>query len=145
MSISTYIQYAILHNRTTTEHHLEHHGDVGGDPKFKIEMVKSFKKPLERQCFEGLCISQAKEGTTTMNRKGEWGQNLPPKFSLSEDSKDNQVQHVQNPKIVKKGKRKSNRQNDRQTPELHIEPGGSLPKKARISTSDEALAISTDS
>ena len=80
-----------------------------------------------------------------MNRKGEWGQNLPPKFSLSEDSKDNQVQHVQKPKIVKKGKRKSNRQNDKHTPELHIEPGGSLPKKARISTSDEALAISTDS
>ena len=31
------------------KHHLEHHGDMGGDPKFKIEMVRSFRKPLERQ------------------------------------------------------------------------------------------------
>ena len=70
-------------------------------------------------------------------------QNLPPKFSLNEDAKDTNFSNVQRPQIEKKGKRKSDRQKNKQTSEIHIEPGESLAKKARTSTSDEALAIPT--
>ena len=61
------------------EHHKENH--KGEEyPKFKVELVKKCKKPLVRHILEGLKIDKFKG--ITINRKGEWGQNLPPKFII---------------------------------------------------------------
>ena len=46
-------------------------------------MVKSFETPLERQVYEGVRIAQSK--AIPINRKGEWGQNVPPRFRIHED------------------------------------------------------------
>ena len=43
---------------------------------FKMKLLSKHLKPLERQCKEGLDISEYKEGKV-MNRRGEWGENLP--------------------------------------------------------------------
>ena len=53
------------------EHHLDNHEGI---PKVdvQLEIVKQFKKPLERQIYEGVKINQSK--ATLMNRKGECGQ-----------------------------------------------------------------------
>ena len=64
------------------EHLIEVHGE-GAVPNFKLELVKAFRKPLERQVYEGVKITLSNPDIT-MNRKGEWGQNLPPKFSCDE-------------------------------------------------------------
>ena len=72
-------------------------------------MVRSFKKPLERQSFEGICISKAEAGIS-MNRKGEWGKNRPPYFGFSDDGKDSQFSNVQRTQIENRGKRKNDRQ-----------------------------------
>ena len=61
------------------EHHEEHHKGEES-PNFKVELVKKCRKPLERQIIEGIKIDKFKG--ITMNRKGEWGQNLPPKFTI---------------------------------------------------------------
>ena len=64
------------------EHHAECHGDL--EPKFSMKVVSKQRKPLQRQTLEGILVSQAEEGTL-MNRKGEWGQNLPPKLEIVDD------------------------------------------------------------
>ena len=66
------------------EHIMEfHEGTKAERSQFKVEVMKRFVKPLERQIFEGHQIQNFKDGTI-MNRKGEWGQNLPPKFTVEE-------------------------------------------------------------
>ena len=69
-------------NSSMIEHHEETHREEE-KPEFKVEMVRSFQKPLERQVFEGIKIAASK--AIPMNRKGEWGQNLPPKFDFEEE------------------------------------------------------------
>ena len=64
------------------EHLIEVHGE-GAVPNFKLELVKAFRKPLERQVYEGVKITLSNPDIT-MNRMGDWGQNLPPKFSCDE-------------------------------------------------------------
>ena len=65
------------------EHHQESHPNM--DHNFSMKLVAKCKKPLQTQTLEGLLVSQAKEGTL-MNRKGEWGQNLPSKFEVVDDA-----------------------------------------------------------
>ena len=57
-----------------------------GLPKIEIGMkvVAKFFKPLERQTKEGQMVNDFK-GHHIFNRKGEWGENVPPKFGLLED------------------------------------------------------------
>ena len=64
------------------EHHIEKHENQ--EPSFRAKVVLSVQKPLERQCREGYLIGNPPEGVTLMNRKGEWGQNLPPKFTYDQ-------------------------------------------------------------
>ena len=61
------------------EHHLEKHEKQ--EPNFRAKVVLSVRKPLERQCREGYLIGNPPDGVNLMNRKGEWGQNLPPNFT----------------------------------------------------------------
>ena len=46
-----------------------------------MKVIKRFKRTLDRKVYEGTLISEPKS-TTLMNRKGELGQNLPPKFGI---------------------------------------------------------------
>ena len=67
------------------EHHLEEHPQQ--EPEFSMKVLKFIPKPLERQCQEAVLIDEY-QGMKIMNRRGEWGQNLPPKLTLE----DNQAQ-----------------------------------------------------
>ena len=67
------------------EHHLEEHPQQ--EPEFSMKVLKFIPKPLERQCQEAALIDEY-QGMKIMNRRGEWGQNLPPKLTLE----DNQAQ-----------------------------------------------------
>ena len=69
------------------EHHEDEHGAM--DPNFSMKVVETFRKPLQRQTYEGLLIGFSKEGTL-MNRRGEWGQNLPPKLEVVDPNMDGQ-------------------------------------------------------
>ena len=64
------------------EHHQEMHPGV--PIRMKLELIKSQLKPLQRQVLEGQLVANPKEGMQLMNRKGEWGQNLPPKFTIDD-------------------------------------------------------------
>ena len=61
------------------EHHMEdHHGQ---DPWFEMKVKSVHDKPLHRQCEEAHLIENF-SGQKIMNRKGEWGQNLPPRLTI---------------------------------------------------------------
>ena len=64
---------------------LKHHSGSQMAPDYKVELVRSFRKPMERQIFEGMRIRNSK--AIPINRKGEWGQNLPPRFEIEETKK----------------------------------------------------------
>ena len=67
------------------EHFQEHHKETKpGLEHFKLEVLKRFAKCLERQIFEGYRIRNYK-GEKIMNRRGDWGQNLPPQFSIERE------------------------------------------------------------
>ena len=59
----------------------EHNGEP---TNFKMKLVSKHFKPLERQCAEAIQINEYKEGMV-MNRRGEFGENLPPDFGILED------------------------------------------------------------
>ena len=61
------------------EHHQEAHPEE--ELKVAMEVVRLEPKPLHRKTLEGMKISEHKGGFL-MNRRGEWGQNLPPKFGV---------------------------------------------------------------
>ena len=72
------------------EHLLEAHPGVGVEDDedtsahFQMSIVSTHPKPLQRQCQEAHLIQTFREGQL-MNRKGEWGQNLPPKLTLADE------------------------------------------------------------
>ena len=68
---------------------MEHHQENLPEKqlKVKLEQVRSVVKPLQRQVLEGQSMVNVPSGTELMNKKGEWGQNLPPKFTV-EDYRD---------------------------------------------------------
>ena len=61
------------------EQHEEQH-KVEESLSFTVELVKKCSKLLDRQVLEGGKIDKFKG--TTVNGKGEWGQNLPPNFTI---------------------------------------------------------------
>ena len=63
------------------EHQLEHHPGVPSN--FAMEVLSAHERPLERQVEEADLIGNF--SGTLMNRRGEWGQNLPPRFTIGED------------------------------------------------------------
>ena len=72
-----------------TEHMDEDH--IGATPKFEMKITGYQLRPIERQCEEASKIENFK-GHKLLNRRGEWGQNFPPKFTLEGnlDSQDGQ-------------------------------------------------------
>ena len=62
-----------------TEHMDEDH--IGAIPRFEMKVTGYQLRPIERQCEEASRIETFK-GHKLLNRRGEWGQNLPPKLTL---------------------------------------------------------------
>ena len=61
------------------ENSLTEHPDC--EPDFRMSIVGVYRRPLQRQTKEGQLIEDFKGGNL-LNRRGEWGQNLPPKFEI---------------------------------------------------------------
>ena len=61
-------------NSVLVQHLEEHHSDM--EPEFAMKLVKTHQSPLYRQVHEGVLIDSFK-GQVTLNRKGEWGSNVP--------------------------------------------------------------------
>ena len=61
------------------EHMVEAHPDK--EPQFKMEPLMFPKSPLWRQANEANEIDKHKH-LNVINRRGEWGQNLPPKLCV---------------------------------------------------------------
>ena len=62
-----------------------------GDPReFKMEVIKYVSRNLLRQASEAIEIGKHKE-FNVINRRGEWGQNLPPKLTVEDDKEDVQI------------------------------------------------------
>ena len=70
------------------EHTINAH--QGKDHRYAVKVEKTFKGNMQRQIKEGQMIGEFK-GDTLLNRKGEWGQNLPPKFTMEDE--DSYVRH----------------------------------------------------
>ena len=85
----------------------EHNGKASS---FKMKLVSKHFKPLERQCAEAIQITEYTDGQV-MNRRGEFGENLPPDFGILEDglyrtnSKRKKVELKQQVPIDKANKR----------------------------------------
>ena len=78
------------------EHHQEDHG--GETPMFQMKVVSYHSRPLSRQIEEAHLIDNFR-GHKIMNRKGEWGQNLPPKLTIegtetSKQTKRKRARHL---------------------------------------------------
>ena len=67
------------------EHSLEAHADRVAS--FQMEVVSFHKTNLMRQATEAIRI-QMMEGGNILNRRGEWGQNLPPKLVVDDQTGD---------------------------------------------------------
>ena len=68
-------------NSPLVEHNnLEHQGE---EPRFSMEIIARCKSSLQRQVEEGDQILRH-EKYNLLNRRGEWGQNLPPKLGVEE-------------------------------------------------------------
>ena len=62
------------------EHNKEAHK---GEPSmFKMEVVAYPRSNLQRQALEASMIQSKSAGTKLLNRRGEWGQNLPPQLTF---------------------------------------------------------------
>ena len=76
-------------------HWKEYHPN--SDWSYGMKIVGTHKTPLPRQVHEGQLIGEY-SGHRIINRKGEWGENLPPKLVLEDqeqhgDSNDPQAQN----------------------------------------------------
>ena len=69
------------------EHWMDHH--QGLEWRFSMEVVQTFETPLQRQATEGYRISNYK-GDIVVNRKGEWGCNMPPQLHVEDPSVQSQ-------------------------------------------------------
>ena len=120
---------------------VEHHQEVHPEEELKVsmEVVGHEPRPLNRKTLEGVLISEH-TGGTLMNRRGEWGENLPPKFGvLGRDEEEEGT--------VRNRKRAQGRQEDtvdarpvkkrRETP-ITSEGTQSLHQKAEPSTTQKS-------
>ena len=80
------------------EHQNEKH--PGEEVKVSMKVVSKEPRPLDRLTLEGTMISEHRSGLL-LNRKGEWGQNLPPQFGIL-DSEDKAASRLRPEKGQKK-------------------------------------------
>ena len=85
----------------------------GRQVEFEMTITGYQIRPLDRQTEEASKIEEFR-GDKILNRRGEWGQNLPPKLSLEDEDKTNPKR--KNPREEKQGKRETENATD-ETPE----------------------------
>ena len=51
---------------------------------YRMKIERCFPSALRRQCFEGFQIGNYK-GDMILNRKGEWGNNVPPRLVVEDE------------------------------------------------------------
>ena len=54
------------------------------EPEYAMKMVKTHRRPLYRQIHESILNDRFK-GHTILNRKGEWGSNVPAKLGMGDE------------------------------------------------------------
>ena len=72
-----------MHKDNTLEPHWREHHGGGEDPSFTMKIIKQHARPLSRQIHEGIQIANFK-GQILINRKCEWGCNLPPTLVIED-------------------------------------------------------------
>ena len=80
-------------------HWLENH--QGQDWKFNMSVLKVFDTPLQRQANEGFQIANFK-GDVLLNRKGEWGNNLPPKLVIDDSQETSGTSNIKVKEVNRK-------------------------------------------
>ena len=83
-------EHLLMMEKKNRESPMVEHGEdchQGESLLFEMEVLEIHPTPLQRQTREQFLISTAKPGTT-INRKGEWGQNLPPKLQVEGEEED---------------------------------------------------------
>ena len=78
------------------EHHNLEHPDKE-EPDFAMEIISYPKTNLQRQAEEAEQILRH-ESANLLNRRGEWGQNLPPKLSIEDQSQDDKGKRKTGPR-----------------------------------------------
>merc|ERR1711954_427636 len=73
------------------------------EPRFSMKVEGYYQQPLYRQTREGQLISDY-QGGTLLNRRGEWGQNLPPKLEIVVDDR---IQPTKSKKSIPKRKKQA--------------------------------------
>ena len=96
------------------KHWMEHHEEEGGpEPSFTMKIMKTFVSPLQRQSYEGFKIGSFK-GHILMNKKGEWGNNLPPNLVMEEEVKSGSGRYRRQEKgrsqVISRGGNKSSKE-----------------------------------
>ena len=75
-----------------SKHLVEMHPDSPNDPNaFEFQCVKTFKKPLERQCFEGVLINRSK-ADIRLNSKAEFHQPSEIRMITTRNSQETRTQ-----------------------------------------------------
>ena len=85
---------------TLVEHWKGKHPGVQWEYQHRI--IKSYANPLQRQVHEGHLISSFK-GDEVLNRKGEWGENLPPKIIIEDQREGAAKGESKGPQLEKTG------------------------------------------
>ena len=62
----------------------DHQGET---PEYSMRLLKTHGRPMYRQIHEGVLIDMFK-GDTILNRKGEWGSNLPEKLRVGDEEQN---------------------------------------------------------
>ena len=78
-----------------------------------MKVVSKEPHPLDRLTLEGTMISEHRSGLL-LNRKGEWGQNLPPQFGIL-DSEDKVGSRLR-PEKKKRGRKEEGEEEVEKTP-----------------------------
>ena len=65
-----------------------------------MEVMKTFETPLQRQATEGYKISNYK-GDIVVNRRGEWGCNVPPQLQVLDLNSQVQAQESTQSRVRK--------------------------------------------
>ena len=96
-----------LNSRNETNPLVEHwvNSHQGVEWKYSMKVTRIHDSALQRQVEEGFSIGNYK-GDTLLNRKGEWGNNLPPKLIVEDSTQERAASPPEQVKQVSQTSRK---------------------------------------
>ena len=97
-----------LNSKDETNPLVEHwqNSHQGVEWRYTMKVTKVHDSALQRQVEEGFSIGNYR-GDTLLNRKGEWGNNLPPKLIVEDSSQERAATSSQQVKQVSQESRKN--------------------------------------